>query len=152
MYAIRSYYASALLTPFLSVARYAAANLPDERPASALASLQELPGCHSDDLARWQGVADLLLTAGGDLRRRLDKNCGFPPGNGREGAMKESMLALLGEPSLAPVVPWLREIRRLPVAAYPDHQWRILQALVDLLLLAARELWLVFRQESYNFV
>jgi len=48
----------------------------------------ELSACAADgsplradpaDLARWRGVAQLLLTAEGELRKRLTKNEGFPP-------------------------------------------------------------------------
>lgn len=138
-----------LVKPLLVVARYAAGNLSDERPLAVLGSLQQVPGVASDDLQYWQGLADLLLTSAGDLRRRLDKNCGFPAGkNGPEAAMKEAMLALLADPSLAALAPLLAEIRRLPLPTYPDDQWQVLQALIDLLLLAAKELWLVFREEA----
>jgi ATP-dependent exoDNAse (exonuclease V) beta subunit len=135
--------------PLLAAARYAAGNLSEERPLAVLGSLQQIPGVSCVDLRYWQGLADLLLTSGGDLRRRLDKNCGFPAGkNGPEAAMKEAMLALLADPSLAALAPLLEEIRRLPLPAYSDAQWQVLQALIELLLLAARELWLVFREEA----
>jgi ATP-dependent exoDNAse (exonuclease V) beta subunit len=108
-----------------------------------------MPGTAADDLPYWLGLADLLLTSGGELRRRLDKNCGFPAGKpGPAAAMKEAMLALLADPALAALAPQLAEIRRLPLPSYPDDQWQILQALVELLLLAAKELWLVFREEA----
>jgi len=142
----RSLFPPGFWATFLPVGRYAASNLPENRPASVLTGLQEIPGCRGDDLSLWQGMADLLLTGGGELRRRLDKNCGFPPGGGAAATMKESMLALLAEPSLSALAPWMREIRSLPPAFYADRQWQTLQALVDLLLLAARELWLVFRE------
>ncbi|HXV19707.1 MAG TPA: UvrD-helicase domain-containing protein [Desulfuromonadales bacterium] len=138
-----------LAEPLLVVARYAAGNLADERPLAVLGSLQRVPGTTSGDLPIWQGLADLLLTSAGDLRRRVDKNCGFPAGkHGPEAAMKEAMQALLADPSLAALAPLLAEIRRLPPPDYSDDQWQVLQALIDLLLLAARELWLVFREEA----
>src|SRR5258706_2868820 len=54
----------------------------------AAALRPELAACAADgsplragtaDLARWRGVAQLLLTAEGELRKRLTKNEGFPP-------------------------------------------------------------------------
>lgn len=134
-----------LVQPLVTVARYAAGNLTDERPLAVLGSLEQAPG----DLPYWQGLADLLLTSGGDLRRRVDKNCGFPVGkSGQETLMKEAMQSLLADPALAALAPLLAEIRRLPPPAYQNDQWQLLQALVDLLQLAARELWLVFSEET----
>jgi ATP-dependent helicase/nuclease subunit A len=146
---VRALLPTTIVEPLLGIARYAAGNLCDERPLAVLGRLQQLPGATPDDLPYWQGLADLLLTSGGDLRRRLDKNCGFPAGkSGPAAAMKEEMQVLLADPSLAALAPLLAESRRLPLPTYPDDQWRILQDLVELLLLAAKELWLVFREEA----
>lgn len=146
---VRNLFPETLAAPLLKCARYAAGNLATERPLGILDNQQSLPGITADDLPYWQGLADLLLTAGGELRRRLDKNCGFPGGKqDSAAAMKESMQALLAEPALAALAPDLASLRRLPSPRYPDEQWQVLQALVDLLLLATRELWLVFREEA----
>ncbi|PLX81921.1 MAG: DNA helicase UvrD [Desulfuromonas sp.] len=134
----------------IQLARYAATRLPGgERPLASLDGLETFPGRSSEDLPCWKGLADLLLTAGDALRKRLDRNCGFPPGKGEATSMKERMKELLDRLSATPrAESLLGEIRRLPPTAYPDDQWQILQALVDLLPLAAAQLWLVFREEG----
>jgi ATP-dependent exoDNAse (exonuclease V) beta subunit len=132
--------------------RFAASNLSDagERALLALADLERFPGTAVQDLPAWQGLADLLLTAGGTLRKKVDKNCGFPPDkNGVAAAMKKSMLKVLEELALyGEAETFLAEVRQLPPTFYPDDQWRILQALVNLLPLAVAELWLVFGEEK----
>lgn len=132
--------------------RSAASQLWDqgERPLLALTDLDWLPCAEVDHLPLWQGLADLLLTSAGELRqpRGVTVKCGFPAGNeGREA--KRRMQALLGElESFPEFVRLLRRCRDLPTARYVAEQWRILQALIELLPLLVAELWLVFRGEG----
>jgi len=127
------------------LARYAAGNLEAERPLGRLAAVTDRPGVGAEDLLLWQGLADLLLTAKGDLRRRLDKNCGFPPGRAdTAAAMKTAMQECLDRDGMPLLASWLHRLRNLPVPVYGEEQWSILQDLVELLCLAAGELWLVF--------
>ncbi|TRO82646.1 UvrD-helicase domain-containing protein [Desulfuromonas acetexigens] len=134
----------------LELGRYAASQLDAEaRPLCRCADLAEFPGTDAAALPDWLALADLLLTATGTFRLRLDKNGGFPAGKGEAAARKERMREILerlqGVPGLEEA---LAELRRLPDMRYPDGQWQVLQALVELLPLAAAELWLVFRQEG----
>ncbi|MDY0269776.1 UvrD-helicase domain-containing protein [Trichloromonas sp.] len=147
--------ADALLLPdcrdeLLELGRYAAEQLEGgARTLCRCADLTEFPGTDAADLPGWLALADLLLTSGGDFRRRLDKNGGFPAGKGEAAARKERMLELLDRLRAVPgLEDALAELRRLPDIRYPDRQWQVLQALVELLPLAAAELWLVFRQEG----
>lgn len=134
----------------LELGRYAASQLDAEaRPLCRCADLAEFPGSAAAALPDWLALADLLLTATGTFRLRLDKNGGFPAGKGEAAARKERMREILerlqGVPGLEEA---LAELRRLPDMRYPDGQWQVLQTLVELLPLAAAELWLVFRQEG----
>ncbi|WP_432823757.1 UvrD-helicase domain-containing protein, partial [Trichloromonas sp.] len=97
----------------------------------------------------WLGLADLLLTAGNTFRKSLDKNGGFPPGKGEPTEMKGQMKELLDRlKAVDGLETALAALRQLPASCYPDCQWQVLRALVELLPLAAAELWLVFRQEA----
>jgi ATP-dependent exoDNAse (exonuclease V) beta subunit len=133
-----------------ALGRYAASQMDAEaRPLCRFADLAEFPGTDAAALPDWLALADLLLTTTGTFRLRLDKNGGFPAGKGEAAARKTQMLELLER--LRAVVGLERalgELRRLPDMRYPDGQWQVLQALVELLPLAAAELWLVFRQEG----
>ncbi len=132
--------------------RYAAANLYDqgERPLLNLTDLDWMPAAVVDHLPLWQGLADLLLTGKGDLRkpRGINKKCGFPAG--REGQTeKQRMQVLLQTLEESPAfIRQLVRCRQLPQAHYATEQWQILQALVELLPMLVAELWLVFRGEG----
>lgn len=136
----------------VDLGRYAAANLPGEedRPLLALAGLERFPCPIVEDLPAWQGLADLLLTSGGNLRRRLDRNCGFPPGpDGKAALRKEAMRQLLDDlAGIKGLETMLVRVRQLPPAVYSEEQWRVLQALVALLQVSVAELWLAFRENG----
>ncbi len=141
-----------LLTKLCELARYAAANLePGEpRPLSRLADLCSMPRPQAEDLPLWQGLADLLLTSAGGWRRRLDRNCGFPPGKQGEAAeRKQAMTDLIATLQSIPTLECLlAETRTLPEPAYGAEQWQVLRSLVTLLPLAVAELWQVFQQQG----
>jgi ATP-dependent exoDNAse (exonuclease V) beta subunit len=134
----------------LSLGRYAATCLEGgDRPLAALTGLETFPSAGAGTLQAWRGLSDLLLTSSGTLRKRLDKNCGFPPGKGEALAMKNRMHEILERLAANPEIErLLEEVRQLPPPVYPEDQWGILQALVELLPLAAAELWVTFQQEG----
>jgi ATP-dependent exoDNAse (exonuclease V) beta subunit len=134
----------------LSLGRYAASCLEGaDRPLASLTGLKTFPAAGAETLQGWLGLSDLLLTSAGTLRKRLDKNCGFPPGKGEAHVMKARMQEILERLAADPEVErLLEEVRQLPPAIYPEDQWGILQALVELLPLAAAELWVTFQQEG----
>ena len=136
----------------ISHGRFAANNLAEDqqRPLRRLREAQAFPNPVADDLPLWLGLADLLLTAAGSWRKKLDKNCGFPADKeGEAPARKQAMSALLDTLQHYPAAETLlAAVRALPEAVYPEEQWRILRALVGLLPLAVAELWLVFREQG----
>ncbi|HKL49174.1 MAG TPA: UvrD-helicase domain-containing protein, partial [Desulfuromonadales bacterium] len=130
----------------------AAENLREDkpRPLLELGGADELPGDKIEDLPCWKGIADLLLTGRNELRKPkgVNKACGFPAG-GEGKSDKERMQSLLLELEEHPdFIRQLVRVRDLPDARYPDEQWRILQALVELLPILVGELWLIFRSEG----
>jgi ATP-dependent exoDNAse (exonuclease V) beta subunit len=97
------------------------------------------------DLARWGGVARLLLTGKGEFRTRLTKNEGFPA----PCADKSPMLDLLQELDRdSNARHALLEIRGLPAASYSDEQWGRVREVAQVLVLAAAELDQVFREQG----
>ncbi|UXY14072.1 UvrD-helicase domain-containing protein [Chitiniphilus purpureus] len=96
-------------------------------------------------LPQWRALAQLLLTASGGLRRQLTRQIGFPA----QCAHKAPMLEWLGRH--LPDADWiarLAEVAELPPAHYNDAQWRILEALLSTLRLAAAQLQLAFAAAS----
>jgi ATP-dependent exoDNAse (exonuclease V) beta subunit len=142
----------------LCLARFAAANLEKTNPDSpicALKDLEHIPPAQADAVSRWQGISDLLLTKNGSFRRQADVRLGFPaPGSaGKDRAAKkrfqekkQAYKALLAELSRDPVLAGhLHEARHMPDPGYPDEQWQILQALFEILRLAAAHLEVEFQ-------
>ena len=100
---------------------------------------------NTEDLARWRGAARLLLTAGGEFRKRLTKKEGFPP----QCLDKPAMLDLLQELERDPRARHaLVEIRMLPDPAYNDEQWARVREVAQVMVLAAAELDQVFREQG----
>jgi len=142
------------------VAAYAANNLAEEdpeSPISALAGGMDPFSGNEADHGPWLGIAELLLTKQGQWRRSASKSIGFPaPSKARSadeaGARqsgKDSFNRLLEELSDYPRIrDLLQEVRYLPQTAYSQEQWSILQALLQILKLAAAQLQLVFRAQG----
>ena len=141
----------------LSSARSAAKNLKQDGSESLirhLAGLSDLPEAHASVLHEWQGLAALMLTGDGGWRKAINKNIGFPaPGSAKDAALKQRyqqhkdgfadyLKSLDGEDDLASN---LAGVRMLPNPAYSDNQWNILQALFEILKVAAGHLELVFQ-------
>ncbi|MCO6426515.1 exodeoxyribonuclease V subunit beta [Nitrosomonas communis] len=140
----------------VALARFAASQ--PETSAAVIAycqTLQDVPGGQIADRPQWEGLAALLLTSKGELRKKVTKNEGFPSPtqtkNREEQAsyrdMKQRMEALLQ--ALAPenaFIQQLAQIRKLPPHQYAQQEWETLQALFKLLRLAAGNLAVTFLQ------
>jgi len=105
-------------------------------------------------LTHWQGLAALLLTAAGTWKKAPNQGDGVPAkGSGTGAAERDAfkrrvlkLLAQLGQqPGLAEA---LHAVRTLPQPRYGESDWAVLQALLQLLKLAAAELTLVFAARS----
>jgi len=99
----------------------------------------------TEDLARWRGAAQLLLTAEGELRKRLTRNEGFPPQSADKPPMLDLMQEFDRDPRTRKI---LVEIRRLPAPAYSDDEWGRVREVAQVLVLAAAELDQVFREQG----
>ena len=134
----------------LELGRYAASNLVNEghaaAPIAALANIDSPPGASPDSIAAWCGLADMLLTADGGYRKRLNKNQGFPTGDdGEKAALTEIIDALREDERFAEQ---LHAARLLPPLTYTDDQWQVMLALFQLLPLAVMELKRLFVERS----
>lgn len=89
------------------------------------------------------GLAELLLTAGGEVRSRLDRNLGvLPASSARFKSLFEPVAdALRADPQLRTR---LARGRALPPTTYTGEQWRTIEAMYELLKLAAAQLDLAF--------
>ncbi|MBT8088424.1 MAG: UvrD-helicase domain-containing protein [Gammaproteobacteria bacterium] len=132
------------------LADYAARNLIDagseNDPVARLRGMSELPAASVEELDKWTGIAELLLTRGGTWRRTVTKGQGFPAG---EKIRKEQFMTVVGR--LAEndgVATMLDGVRSLPPVRYTDEQWQVLLALFRLLPVAVGELQRLFSAEG----
>lgn len=135
----------------MPIARYAASQLPAEHALSALTDWQIPLSAGIEDLPGWRALTEFLLTSSGGLRKRLDKNMGLPATDEAK-PYKEALTELLaGLAQHADSERSLARIRLLPDADGEDRS--IIQALRQLLNIAAAQLWLCFQaQNEVDFV
>jgi ATP-dependent exoDNAse (exonuclease V) beta subunit len=113
-----------------------------------LASWREMPGplrTDAGDTARWRSAADLLLTARGRVRKSVTKLQGFPPDCLDKPAMTDLLLELGEDPRATDI---LLALRALPDPAYSDAQWERVGDVAQVLVLAAGQLEIVFREQG----
>ncbi len=144
----------------LRLAWFAASNLPDGKKRNELTRLaqrQKPPRAASEDLSLWLALARFCLTGDGKIRRRADKNLGFPaPSSTKDPELKgllqekkEEFSACMCALSLIPDLDRrLAQVRILPAPGYTEEQWAIMEALFDVLRLAVGHLQLVFQEQG----
>ena len=138
-----------LLAEAAAVAAEAGAALAATGSASPIASCATLagpPGATGDDLPAWRGLATLCLTGEGKARARFDVRQGIDKAN---TALKQRANAVAA--ALAPLddtCERLAEVHDLPEPRYADAEWRVLEAQLVVLRLAAAELEVVFGEQQ----
>ena len=142
------------------LAGFAASNLQDQDYKAVLdrlAGLDSLPGCNCRDHSAWLDLAQFCLTKGGTFRRTADKNLGFPaPSSTRDPEFKARLEEMKMQfkacmqtlASIPGLEMRLQEVRLLPETTYSNSQWQTLQALFDVLRLAAAYLQLEFQDQG----
>ena len=136
----------------LELARFAC-----EQSAGALhrelAELVDLPSAPFTDIEALEdarqacaGLANLLLTAEGALRKQVDRRLGFPANRKGEKARLLQLIADLGAvPGLESA---LAAVPSLPAVRYSEDDWRIVRACFTLLRYAAAELKVIFAESG----
>ncbi len=122
-----------------------AATTGQEHPLQSL-SARNWPAADPGSVSTWRALADLLLTNQNAIRKTVNKNTGFPPGDsGQKKAFLEWLAALPEVPGLAEQ---LASARNLPDAVYREDQWQVLLALFDVLPLAVADLRRLFAERG----
>lgn len=118
-----------------------------DSPILALDGLDTWPGTDPDDVARWSGVAELLMIRNAPrFRKSVNKSQGFPTTDReKKETINEILAAMSGDAELAGL---LHGARVLPPIAYTDEQWSVLLALFRLLPLAVSELKRLFGEQG----
>lgn len=108
-------------------------------------------------LPAWQGLAELLLTKDGSLRKSVTKNIGFPAASGAKDAAEkdlfndkkqqlQNLIQELADDTGSVVL--LDRLRSMPALTYSDNQWQLLEALTRVLVLSAMQLKVVFGEQG----
>jgi ATP-dependent exoDNAse (exonuclease V) beta subunit len=156
---VRDCLSGALETELIEPLRYALTNRAEAGAEvdAALAALAagRLPGTQPGEVEAWCQIARSLLTMKGEWRSKLTVRDGFPAAGKGAGAelrrdMKDRMTALLErlreeEEELRAA---LAALDCLPPGEYTDAQWSTIEALVELLRLAAGLLEVIFRERG----
>jgi ATP-dependent helicase/nuclease subunit A len=124
----------------------AAERLPEDKRESEIANLlgvERLPEKGDAAIRVWRGLAALLLT-GGKPRKAANVNLGFPVGKEFADAKKEVKQLFDELAGDERAVEALNKLSELPDKEFDEQQWMQLQALADVLKLAAAELKLQF--------
>jgi ATP-dependent exoDNAse (exonuclease V) beta subunit len=129
---------------------YAAENLATddkaEHPLTVLRGRADLPAFTAEERNAWQAIANVLLIKSGAWRKSINKNDGFPAG---DGGQKKQLLELIQSlHEVRGLRDSLQRVRRLPAPGYSDGQWQVLLALFNLLPLAVAELRRLFSERG----
>lgn len=137
----------------LALARFACAQKSDGSYQS-LAELADLPApsfateeAVEASRSAWHDLAELLLTAGGEFRKRVTVSEGFPADCKHEKQRFAALIAALSQ--LSGLDSALHAVRRLPPARFTEDDWRIIRACFTLLRHAAAELRVVFAEAGF---
>lgn len=126
----------------MPAARYAATT---NSALAALLDWTEVLTGQVTELAHWQALASLVLTANGKFRRVLTTAEGFPAGDAQARALRDGLIALIGELP-AELAGCLHSLGKLPQPDAIEHGWEMVDTVDRLLALAEAQLWLTFRQ------
>ncbi|HEY4368566.1 MAG TPA: UvrD-helicase domain-containing protein [Steroidobacteraceae bacterium] len=138
----------------LELIRYSAGNLlandalaPARKPLlESCAGWSSTLDADSRCLSLWRGIATMLFKQDGDLYASVSIRQGFPTTNQDFKARMQRMLKSIGaEPFLCEQ---LAGLHGLPDVAYAPDQWRIVEALLEVLPQAVAELQLAFQSHG----
>ena len=127
---------------------------PSTHPLTSCDSRNPFPTPTPEDHRLWLGIAELLLTSQGTWRKKLDIRSGFPPASkGKSSKEKQRFKEMKARCTLLlenfstrkQLLEALESIRTLPPPQYTPAQWRILDALLELLPMAVAQLRLQFQ-------
>ena len=149
-----------LLSPISSdaalLADHAASNLQESTsPIKHCLGLTGMPATTIDGIPQWLGIAELLLTQKGELRKSATKAIGFLPADRKHSkeqqeqtkVAKQQITELLVVCKTLPnLEQQLHNVRHLPSPYYNDKQWQLLDSLTHVLLALAGNLTLAFQQ------
>jgi len=115
-------------------------------PISSLDNLTNLPSHQISDLNLWKGIAELILTKNGDVRKTVNKSIGFPADQKKIKLNFSELLETLSAHRI--FLQKLHEVRDLPDPLFSDNEWKVLRATLLLLPNMADTLRNIFSEQG----
>lgn len=147
MHAVRTLIENEAIDDLIVCAQFAGKYLSHQDPGNPIvncAELKQLPGIKLNDFPMWSSIARLLLTTNNQWRKSVDKRCGFPAEK-QHKTIKSKFLNLLDTMrDNEALKSALSDILICPPIHYTEKQWKITQALINLLPQLAAELQVIF--------
>ncbi len=106
--------------------------------------IKKLPGTEISDLEEWKILSELCMTKGGQWRKKIDKNLGFPANLKKQ--KKELLLIFSGLQKDNFLQEQLVELNFLPDEYLEESSNRVLRDISEVLKLAAANLKLIFSE------
>ncbi len=103
------------------------------------------PKANPESYAKWQALANLFLTQGGEWRKKVDTRQGLPPKSAEKKQFEEILAACQDNFSLQK---HLQAIQNSPPLHYKPEQWQIIAILLELLPILAAQLQSIFQQQN----
>jgi ATP-dependent helicase/nuclease subunit A len=159
--AVREKIPAHLHREIITLASYSAANLRAENYRSVILNcldmdlhFQQLPDDQPEHLSRWIGLAGLFVSFSGEWRKAASVRIGFPLGETRDEKQisihrKQQWKDIIDVLSLREgMLDAFKNLRSLPRPTLDEEQWRILQALFEILPVLVAQLTLIFRAQN----
>lgn len=140
-----------LKNQWLNLAGFAASQLFAENKQHeilACLNITEFPDNTYDNLEVFKGLLSLIFTATQSVRKKIDKNSGFPSSHPEMKKMFSSFISEIEKNQN--LIEQLKVIDNLPSAELEEAEWALLQALWECLPILVAHLQLIFKQ--YNKV
>ncbi len=132
-----------------ALANIAASNLDQQEQQSTVLDcleMTEFPEPTFQNIHLWRGIAGMLLTQNLTLRKRVNKNDGFPTSDRISLNRIKTLLETLRDDKKLELA--FARIANLPDGHFSEAQWLNLDAILKLLPVAAAELRLLFRETN----
>ncbi len=147
------------VSDLIELSNFAANHLQDSRNSliSMCADLQSLPSQTIEDRQVWEGLSELLLTSDGSWRKIVNKNQGFPAPSSANNTQQKAQFTVMKQRMTALLASLHHEstfhdqlalLQILPPHQYTNDEWNTLQAVIELLRIAAALLQIVFSTQA----
>ena len=137
------------LHTIIPIASFAGNNCLNANTLNSISSLHKLtsiPSHKISDLNLWKGIAELILTKNGAVRKTINKAIGFPANQKKIKLDFSKLLESLSTHGL--FLQKLHEVRDLPDPSFSDNEWKVLRATLLLLPDMANTLRNIFREQG----